>query len=71
MSSSTAEQIQDRLAAAIAAYAEAVEAEGSFPPIRSEHEVSATAAAITASALIEAAEIEPFELSMWRSWGLR
>lgn len=61
--------LQDELARALRAYGAQVREHGRFPPFRPEHQVTATDAVIAASAILRAADVELFELSMWEAMG--
>jgi hypothetical protein len=56
------------LAEAVKLYAQVTDAEGEAPALG---EITATEAAIAATALLQAADIEVFELGMWQVWGNR
>jgi hypothetical protein len=60
--------VQDALAAAIGAYVARLETEPELPPFRDEHRITATDVALTASKLLEAADIELFELGLFTAW---
>jgi hypothetical protein len=64
MSASEADlAIQRALAAAVDAYAERVLEGGDLPPFPGDHEVSQTAVAVTAAAMLKMAEVYSFELA--------
>jgi hypothetical protein len=56
------------LVEAVRLYAQATDAQGEAPKLG---DVTATEAAVAASALLQAADIEVFELGMWQVWGNR
>jgi hypothetical protein len=60
--------VQDALAAAIRAYVARLETEPDLPPFPAQHRITATDVALTASKLLEAANIELFELSLFTAW---
>lgn len=63
------DQIQDRLAAALKDYVAQISDGEWIPPFREEHEVTSTEAAKGASEILQAAQIDLFELQMWRGLG--
>jgi len=56
-------EIQRALAAAVNAYAGRVLEGGDLPPFPEDHEVSQTAVAVTAAAMLKLAEVYSFELA--------
>ncbi len=67
--SSSPDEIQDRFAQALKDYVEALNDGAAIPPFRKEHDVNSTEAALGASEILNAAEIDLFELQMWRGLG--
>jgi hypothetical protein len=63
-----AETVQALMAVAVAAYAAHRQAGEEFPPVAPEA-ITATDATIAAQALLDALQVEVFELSMWRALG--
>jgi hypothetical protein len=61
--------IQRLLTAAVRAYAQRSAVDSSLSPFLREDAPTETEVAITASAMLEAAGIEVFELGLWRAWG--
>jgi hypothetical protein len=64
--------VQDAIAAIVKLYARMLERERYFPPFpprNGEEGVTATEVAVTASEMLNAVQIELFELGMWRTWG--
>lgn len=64
-----AESVQRLLAAAVRAYSREVAAQPELAPFVRGNMPSETDIAIIASAMLEAAGIEIFELGLWRAWG--
>ena len=56
-------ELQCALASAIEGYALRVREHGEIPPFPSDHEVAATDVAITAAAMLKAAEVYSFEIA--------
>jgi len=65
------EAIQQGLTALVKLYAAKCEAGARFPPILPDGGVSATAAMLLTTALLEAVHVELFELGMWQAWAGR
>jgi hypothetical protein len=63
--------LQDALAEALKAYAKAFGEGLRALPFEERHGVTQTEAVIAASQILKAAEVEPFELQLWESWGIR
>lgn len=63
------EDVQAALVEAIHAYARLVEDGVDVPPLPSEHDVTQTEVVLLASRLLQAAEVELFELAMWQISG--
>lgn len=64
--------VQRMLASAVRLYAACRELDADVEAFdRSSEAPSATAVLITVSALLEAVEVEPFELGLWMAWGTR
>jgi hypothetical protein len=63
------EAVQEALGAAVALYASAVRRDGTFPALPESPRPSATDVLIAASELLEAVDIEVFELGFWKVWG--
>jgi hypothetical protein len=62
--------VRQLMTAAIRAYGRLLDEGHAFLPI--DHgEISATDAVRTASALLESADLETFELALWQAWGNR
>lgn len=59
--------IQQILTAAVQLYAAKVNADGAFPAV-SRGTITATDAMIATTALLEAANVQVFELGLWQSW---
>ncbi|HZV48868.1 MAG TPA: hypothetical protein VFD49_03790 [Candidatus Dormibacteraeota bacterium] len=57
-------EIQRRLAAAVKAYAERVLEGGDLPPFPEDHDVSQTAVAISAAAMLKMVQVYSFELAV-------
>ena len=62
--------VRQLLTAAIRAYGRLLDEGRAFLPI-ARGEISATDAVRTASALLESADLETFELALWQAWGNR
>lgn len=65
-------ELQRVLATAVSAYAERLERGehlAPFPPSGAGIELTPTQVSRVASAMLEALDIEIFELALWRSWG--
>ena len=60
------EAVQAFTAAHVALTSAGEEAPSPFPP---GTDVPVTDVVVTANALLEAASVEPFELSLWQAWG--
>ena len=65
------EPIQQGLTALVKLYAAKCEAGARFPPVLPDGSVSATAAMILTTALMQAVHVELFELGMWQAWSGR
>ena len=65
------EPIQRALTALVKLYAAKREAGARFSPILPDGGVSATAAMIVTTALMQAVHVELFELGMWQAWAGR
>ena len=65
------EAIQQGLTALVKLYAAQWEAGARFPPVLPDDGVSATAAMILVTALLQAVHVELFELGMWQAWSGR
>ena len=66
------ETLQDLMAALIHAYVQRVEARDTdavLPPFRRESAVTATEIVVLVTELMKAADVEIFELGMWRGFG--
>ena len=63
--------IQEGLTAFVKLYAARREAGAQFPPVAPGGGVSATAAMILTTALLQAVHVELFELGMWQAWAGR
>lgn len=63
--------IQEGLTALVKLYAAKCEAGARFPPILPDGGVSATAAMLLTTALLQAVRVELFELGMWQAWAGR
>jgi hypothetical protein len=64
----TPKAVQALLTAGCKAYAAQIEAGGDYPPLISRRGVNDSAIMLMVSALLRAANLEVFELAMWRSW---
>lgn len=64
-------ELQGVLAAAVSAYAGRQQEGSRFPPFAADEQVvvTGTDAVITAAAILEATNVEIFELGLWRAWG--
>jgi hypothetical protein len=60
--------VQDFAAAHVALTSDGEDAPDPFP---AGIDVPVTEVVITANAILEAASVEPFELSLWQAWGAR
>lgn len=65
------ESIQRALTALVKLYAAKREAGARFPPILPDGGVSATAAMILTTTLMQAVHVELFELGLWQAWAGR
>jgi hypothetical protein len=63
------EQVQHLLEAAIKLYVGLLEEGHRLAPLPDGSRVTATELVVTISNLLDQADIEVFELGMWRSWG--
>jgi hypothetical protein len=61
--------VQEALCAAVSLYAEAAKRDGAFSALPASGRPPATDVLITVSALLEAVDVEVFELGMWKAWG--
>jgi len=61
------ESIQALLTNAVRLYAARVERDGNFPGVVSGS-IAATDALVTASTLLRAVNVAPFELGLWEAW---
>jgi hypothetical protein len=66
----TERDVRQLMTAAIRAYGRLLDEGHAFLPI-DRGEISATDAVRTASALLESADLETFELALWQAWGNR
>jgi hypothetical protein len=64
-----AAELQQQLAALVSAYAERLERGEDLPPFPEPTALTPTDVVRVASAMLEALDIEIFELALWRSWG--
>jgi len=62
------EQLQELLELAIKVYARKLETGGVLPPFRSRDLVTATDVVRVVSEMLDAVQLEVFELGMWRAW---
>jgi len=62
---------QELLAAAVHLHVALFESGERFPAFAEEDGVTATEVVIAASHLLEAADVEIFELQLWDAWGVR
>lgn len=66
------EAVQELLARAVRLYAERLEHDGAVPPFPPDASPpTATEVLRTVSAMLDAIDVEIFELGMWRAWGTR
>ena len=63
--------VQELVTAAVTVYADRLQAGPAFGPFREGHAASQTDVATVVSQLLDAAEIEIFELAVWQVWGPR
>lgn len=61
-------EIQTTLALVVRSYVDRQASGGGFPAVAPEA-LTATEAVVAASALLDAARVEVFELGMWKAWG--
>jgi hypothetical protein len=64
-----AQALQEALGAAVALYADAVKRDGALPALPESPRPSATDVLIATAALLEAVDLEVFELGFWKAWG--
>ncbi len=64
----TEADVQQLMTAAVKAYGRLLDESHGFLPVR-HGEICATDALRTVSALLEAADLETFELALWQAWG--
>jgi hypothetical protein len=62
------EQLRDLLIAVLGAYAERVEERDYALPLDGDGHLDRTEALLVVSRLLEAADLELFEVTMWRAW---
>jgi hypothetical protein len=65
------ETVQRLLAAAVRLYAAHAEQASGTPAFAPDSDITATEVAMTCTAMLEAVEVEVFELGMWQVWGTR
>jgi hypothetical protein len=63
--------VQDLLGAVVRLFAACREHDAGVEAVDRSAPPTATEALITVSALLEAVEVEPFELGLWANWGIR
>jgi hypothetical protein len=64
--------VQNLLASAVRLYVECLEHDPAVPALPERSETpSATDVLMTVTALLDAVQIEPFELGLWATWGFR
>jgi hypothetical protein len=59
------------VAASVRLYVQEAQRDRSLAPLAKEHRITQTDVATVALALLEAGDIEIFELAMWRAWAGR
>lgn len=62
-------ELQRLLAATVRAYAQRAADDPELPPFGEDDEVTPTEVALTVTRMLDAAELELFELAAWRTWG--
>lgn len=62
------EELQRLLVAAIGTYVDRVQANPALSPFPPDQALTATQVMVAASALIDAAGLQVFELGLWQSW---
>lgn len=63
--------VQQLLGAAVRVYAACRERDAGVGPVDPAAPPTATEVLMAVSALLEAVEVEPFELGLWTTWGIR
>jgi hypothetical protein len=63
------EDIQQRVESAVRAYSRYLESGQDGPILNSGNRITATDAVRAASAILDAVNLEVFELALWQSWG--
>lgn len=64
-------RIQQLLGAAVRVYAACRERDAAVGPIDTSAAPTATEVLMAVSALLDAVDVEPFELGLWTTWGVR
>jgi hypothetical protein len=63
--------VQNLFTAAVQVYCARLDQADEFPPFMDAADVTATDAVRVASAILEAVNLETFELALWQTWGGR